>query len=255
MPCLFLGHGSPMNAIEDNPTTRVWRALGTRLPRPRAIVCISAHWRTRGSAVTAMAQPRTIHDFGGFPPPLFAVQYPAQGSPAVAARVAELIGEGRVALDQTWGLDHGSWSVLVHLYPEADIPVVQLSLDVALDASGHYRLARALTALREEGVLIIGSGNVVHNLMRMDWTPGASPQAWATRFALWAKQRVMVGDHAALAAYHDQGEDARLAVPTDEHYLPLLYCLAQQQGDDRLEFANEEIIGGSISMLCVLIGI
>jgi 4,5-DOPA dioxygenase extradiol len=254
MPVVFFGHGSPMNALEHNDVTRVWRQIGAEMPRPKAILCVSAHWETHGSAVTAMEQPRTIHDFGGFPPALFAMQYAAPGSPALAERVRALLLPDAALADHGWGLDHGTWSVLVHAYPAADIPVVQLSLDVALDGAGHYALARRLRALRDEGVLVIGSGNVVHNLRRMEWSAHALAQPWATRFDAWVRARIEARDHDALMVCASEGADARLAVPTAEHYLPLLYCLALQDDGDSVAFPVGGIAGGTISMLSVVIG-
>jgi 4,5-DOPA dioxygenase extradiol len=255
MPVVFIGHGNPMNALEDNDITRRWGEIGHAAPAPRAILCVSAHWQTRGPAVTAMPKPRTIHDFGAFPPELFAVHYPAPGDPALAHRVGELLAPSAVTADQRWGLDHGAWSVLVHMRPDADVPIVQLSLDVALDARGHYELARRLAPLRDEGVLVMGSGNVVHNLGRMVRSPDAAPQPWALRFEGWARERIESGDHDALIDYQQQGEDARLSVPTAEHYLPLLYCLALARGDDAVSFPTIGVTGATLSMLSVGIGL
>ena len=252
MPALFIGHGSPMNALERNRYTEAWRALGAALPKPKAVLCISAHWLTRGLAVTAMPMPRTIHDFGGFPRELSALQYPAPGDAALAARVAELLAPTPVAQDQSWGLDHGAWSVLVHLFPQADVPVVQLSLDANQPASFHYALGQRLGTLRDEGVLILGSGNVVHNLGRIDWNGGAYD--WATRFNDWARARIERGEHAALIAWQAQGEDARLAIPTPEHYWPLLPVLGAQRADEPAQLLVDGIEMGSISMLALRVG-
>jgi 4,5-DOPA dioxygenase extradiol len=251
MPVLFIGHGSPMNAIEDNQVVRRWRELGAGLTGLRAILCISAHWQTRGSALTAMAQPRTIHDFRGFPPALYEVRYDAPGSPALALRVAELLAPTEVAQDQSWGLDHGTWSVLVHLRAAADVPVVQLSMDLGLAPAQHYELAQRLAPLRDEGVLILGSGNVVHNLSRMNWSASAPPEPWARRFDAWVAARLSDHDHDALKHFTSQGDDARLSVPTPEHYLPLLYCLAVEDASDAVDFPVETTALATISMRSV----
>jgi 4,5-DOPA dioxygenase extradiol len=256
LPALFLGHGNPMNAIRDTPYARAWRALGARLPRPRAVLAVSAHWYVQGSAVTVSAAPRTIHDFGGFPDELYRVQYPAPGDPALARRVRDLLAPVKVTLDDAWGLDHGAWSVLRHLYPEADVPVVQLSIDAAQPPAFHYALGRALAPLRAEGVLIVGSGNLVHNLRRYDWSgqkagQGAQPQDWAARFEQQAKALIVAGDHAPLIDYRGLGADALLAIPTPEHYLPLLYVLGSQGPADAVGFPVEGIEGGTVSMLAV----
>lgn len=253
-PALFIGHGSPMNAIEENAYSSCWRQLGRELPTPRAILCVSAHWETSGTKVTSMAQPRTIHDFYAFPPQLYAMNYPAPGSPELAARVVELLGADNVALDGEWGLDHGTWAVLCHLYPQANIPVVQLSLDRSKSAAEHYALAQRLAPLRDEGVLILGSGNLVHNLGRLRWDDGAAPYPWATEFDRQAAALISAGDHAALIDYPRLGEAARLAIPTAEHYLPLLYTLAQQQPGEAASFFAAEVVLGSISMRGVRIG-
>ncbi len=254
MPAIFFGHGSPMNALEQNRYTRIWRQLGASLPRPRAILAVSAHWTTRGTAVTAMDRPRTIHDFGGFPPELYEVRYPAPGDPALARQVRTLLSPQAVHLDHHWGLDHGSWSVLVHAFPEADVPVVQLSLDTALPAQDHYRLAARLAALREQGVLIIGSGNVVHHLGRIQWSPDARPHDWAVRFNAQVRTRLAAGEHQPLIDYESAGADARLSIPTPEHYLPLMYVIAQQAAGEPLTLPVDGIEFGSISMLAVMIG-
>lgn len=250
MPAVFVGHGSPMNAIEDNEFNRAWRALAGRLPRPRAILCVSAHWETHGVAVAAAERPVTIYDFYGFPEALFAVRYPAPGDPALARRAAELLAPEPVRLDTEWGLDHGAWSVLRVMYPEADIPVVQLAIDSARPGPFHGDLARRLAPLRDEGVLVMGSGNIVHNLrfFRRDRPP---PLDWALRFDEAVRERIRSGDDAALSRYEALGPDARLAVPTAEHFLPLLYVLALRRPGDRLSFFNEAVEGG-ISMTSVL---
>jgi len=250
-PVLFVGHGSPMNAIEDNHFRREWQRLGDALPRPEAILVISAHWETEGVAVTASERPRTIHDFGGFPPALHAAQYPAPGSPALARRVADLLAPEPVAQDTGWGLDHGAWSVLLPMFPDAGIPVVQLSLAHDRDGAWHYALARRLAPLRDEGVLILASGDMVHNLRLLRW-PLAGPEPWAARVQAQFNDWIRAGDHAALMAIEDAGPEARLAVPTPEHYLPLLYALALQREDDELVFFNDQVLG-SLSMTSLLL--
>lgn len=245
-PAIFFGHGSPMNAL-GGPYAEAWRALD--LPKPRALLMVSAHWETEGVAATAMEAPRTIHDFYGFPEPLYAMRYAAPGAPALAARVAELLAPDVVMQDHSWGLDHGAWSVLMHAFPDADVPVVQLSLDVRRSAQEHFALAQKLAPLRDEGVLIAGSGDVVHNLRLMTRTPDAAPLAWATRWHDAAKAAIVAGDVEALIA--PRGEDAALSIPTAEHYLPLLYVLAQRTAHDRVSFFTDAIDLGSISMLGV----
>lgn len=256
MPALFVGHGSPMNAILDTPWSRAWRELGQQLPKPRAILAVSAHFQTHGVAVTAMPQPRTIHDFGGFPRELFEVQYPAPGSPELAQRVAELLAPEPVIADQgQWGLDHGSWSVLVHMYPNADIPVVQLSLDANRSAHQHYELAGKLLPLRNEGVLIIGLGNIVHNLRaarRRD--TAVPPYPWAAQFDQAVRDALVAGDYASLSNWQQLAPQAQLSNPTDEHYLPLLYAAAVHD-DDPVSFPTEGIVWGSISMRSVAFGL
>jgi 4,5-DOPA dioxygenase extradiol len=261
MPSLFMGHGSPMNAIEDNEFSREWQRLGRELPRPSAVLIVSAHWLTRGIAITAMPAPRTIHDFGGFPDELFAVQYPAPGNSLLAAEVKGLIHGTDVHLDHDWGLDHGAWSVVKHLYPDADIPVLQLSIDATKGAQYHYELARELSALRRKGVLIIGSGNMVHNL-RMLRMPDNDMGRINTEFGFdWAhelnarfRDKILHGDHAALVDYENLHRDARLAIPTPEHYLPLLYILGLQDKNDTPTLFNDRVIAGSLSMTSVLLG-
>lgn len=252
MPVLFLGHGSPMNAIEDNPWRRSWQRLGTLLPRPKAILCVSAHWETRGVYVTATATPETIHDFYGFPRALFDVRYGAPGSPALAQRVAELLHGTRVHLDAGRGLDHGAWAVLQPMYPAADIPIVQLSLSILQPGAWHYDLAKQLAPLRDEGVLIVGSGNIVHNL-RLFRFHESKPHDWALRFDEEVAGRIETAHHEGLLGYETLGPDALLSVPTPEHYLPLLYVLAQQQADDSVQFFNAEV-QSAISMRSLLIG-
>ena len=255
MPAIFFGHGNPMYAIEPNRYSDAWRRLGESLPRPAAVLAVSAHWYTRGTAVTTMAQPRTLHDFGGFPRALFEVQYPAPGSPPLARRVQQLLAPTAVHLDEDatrgWGLDHGTWSVLTHVFPEADVPVVQLSIDGTQPPAWHYTLAQRLTRLRDEGVLIIGSGNIVHNLRRLDWSGGGSVFDWAQRFSDHVRDRLLAGDHAALIDYLSFGDDAHESAPTPEHYLPLLYVIAQQQAGEAVTFPVEGIDMGAIDMRTV----
>ncbi|MCO6442077.1 MAG: 4,5-DOPA dioxygenase extradiol [Nitrococcus mobilis] len=255
MPAIFLGHGNPMNALRDNAYTRRWAALGAALPQPRAVLSISAHWYVPATAVTANTQPRTIHDFGGFPQELYDVQYPTPGAPELAARVAKLLAPVPVTLEHGWGLDHGTWSILVHMYPDANVPVIQLSIDETKDASWHYRTARALAPLRDEGILIIGSGNLVHNLHTYSWgRREVEPYDWAVRFETRARELLLAGDFAPLVAYETLGRDALLAAPTPEHYLPLLYVLAQCHEHEPVSFPVEGFDGGSISMLAVQLG-
>jgi 4,5-DOPA dioxygenase extradiol len=255
LPAIFFGHGNPMNALYRNEWTEAWSEIGRSIPRPQAILCISAHWYVPAVGVTAMEQPRTIHDFGGFPPELFAVRYPAPGSPELAARVNELLGED-VILDTTrWGLDHGTWSVLVHVFPDADVPVVQLSIDETQPAGWHYDVAKQLQPLRDEGVLIIGSGNLIHNLHAYGWgKKDVEPFDWALRFEEQARGLITVGDHEPLINYELLGKDAMLSAPTPDHYLPLLYVLAQRQEGDDATFPAEGFDGGSISMTSIRIG-
>lgn len=258
MPAIFFGHGNPMYAIEPNRYTGAWRSLGASTPRPEAILCVSAHWYTRGTAVTAMPHPRTIHDFGGFPQALFEVRYPAPGSPALARRIQQLLAPIAVRLDedetQGWGLDHGAWAVLKHAFPKADIPVVQLSIDATQPPEWHYALARRLTPLRDEGILITGSGNIVHNLRRLRWTENTLPYDWAQRFSDHVRNHLIAGNHAVLIDYLSAGEDAHLSVPTPDHYLPLLYVIAQQQAGETVSFAVEGIEMGAIDMATVVVG-
>jgi 4,5-DOPA dioxygenase extradiol len=248
-PVLFIGHGSPMNALADNDFTRSLDRLRALCPSPRAVLCISAHWMTEGSWVTHMAQPKTIHDFYGFPQALFDVQYPAPGSPETAELVAATVQRPQVHLDdEMWGLDHGAWSVLRHIYPAADVPVLQLSLYMEQPPEYHLALGRALRPLRDQGVLIVGSGNIVHNLRRIRWEPGAMPYDWAVEFDAWARDRISVRDAAALATQFTATEAGRLSVPTTEHYLPLLYVMGAAEEGDSLRFEYEGIENGSISM-------
>jgi 4,5-DOPA dioxygenase extradiol len=255
MPALFIGHGNPMNAIEETVYSAAWRDAAAAIPRPRAILCISAHWETEGTLVTAMEQSKTIHDFYGFPDALYQVQYPAPGSRELAGRVRQLVSSTAVSLDDgySWGLDHGAWSVLRRMYPEADIPVVQLSMDRTQHPRFHYDLGRELAPLREEGVLILGSGNIVHNLRLLQWG-AVEPFPWAAEFDRLAEELILAGEHDRLVAYPALGESARLSIPTNEHYLPLLYILALQQPDEPVSFFAEGLPLGSISMRSLRIG-
>ena len=253
MPVVFFGHGSPMNTLERNPYTETWRRLGESIPKPEAILCVSAHWYTEGTAVTAMEKPKTIHDFYGFPQALFDVQYPAPGDRQLASRVCELLAPTDVNLDQSWGLDHGTWSVLKHVYPEADIPVVQLSIDGTQPFGFHYEIGKRLAPLRDEGVLVSGSGNVVHNLRLMKRGGGAAFD-WAVRFNEKIREALASRDHRALIDFEKLGEDARLSVPTPEHYLPLLYIAALQREDEKMSFAVDGYELGSLSMLTAVAG-
>jgi 4,5-DOPA dioxygenase extradiol len=252
MPVLFLGHGSPMNAIEDNEFSLAWREAAREIPPPKAILCISAHWETRGSQVTAMEAPRTIHDFYGFPRSLFEKQYPAPGSPDLVARVIKLVSQSTVQPDQSWGLDHGTWSVLSQMYPEALVPVVQLSLDRSHENAHHYQLGQELRQLRQEGVLIIGSGNIVHNLRMMVWEDTAFD--WAVEYDAKVKQWILEDDHDAIIHYEKHGKAAILSVNSAEHYLPLLYILGLKEQNEPVSFFADKIWGGSISMRCVRFG-
>jgi len=255
MPAIFIGHGNPMNALARNPFTNGWRQLGASLTRPKAILCVSAHWYVPETAVTGTPLPRTIHDFGGFPKALHDVQYPAPGSPELAHRVRDALGPLPVRVDQDWGLDHGTWSILVHMYPDADIPVVQLSIDETRPAAWHYETAKQLQQLRDEGVLIVGSGNIVHNLHTYAWgNRAAEPYDWALRFEKQARGLLGAAQFAPLVAYESMGRDALLSAPTPDHYLPLMYVLAQHREDDVVSFPVEGFDGGSISMLAVRVG-
>ncbi|HVT32685.1 MAG TPA: 4,5-DOPA dioxygenase extradiol [Rhodanobacteraceae bacterium] len=255
MPAVFFGHGNPMNAVTRNAYTESWRRMGQDVPKPKAILAISAHWFVPESGVTIMTAPRTIHDFGGFPRELYQIRYPAPGDPGLAHRVRQLLAPLDVRLDTSWGLDHGTWSVLCHVYPEADIPVVQLSIDERMPASFHFGLGRKLAPLREEGVLIVGSGNLVHNLHTYAWGRH-QPEAydWATRFEATARELMLADDHEPLIDYATLGRDAILSIPTPDHYLPLLYVLGARQTEDALAFPVDGVDGGSISMLAVQVG-
>lgn len=256
MPVLFLGHGSPMNAIEENEFVSAFRKLGQELIRPNAILCISAHWETNGTYVTAMQNPRTIHDFGGFPQSLFDVQYPAPGSPELAKETKHIISSTEVGLDDKWGLDHGAWSVIKHLYPNADIPVIQMSIDHTKPAKYHYELAKEINGLRNKGVLIIGSGNMVHNLRKVVWNKLNKEFAfdWAIEANEKMKSYILSGNHENLINFKSQGKAFDLAIPTPEHYMPLLYTLALKEENDTIELFNDKPVGGSLTMTSVKIG-
>ncbi len=255
MPAIFFGHGNPLNAIARNGYTDAWNLIGQQTPKPAAILCISAHWYVPTTGVTIGTAPRTIHDFGGFPAELYQVQYLAPGDPGLARRVQELLAPLDVSLDDSWGLDHGTWSVLKHVYPAADVPVVQLSLDQTQPAAFHFEIARRLAPLREEGVLIMGSGDLVHNLRAYAWDGNArEPYDWAVRFEQKARELMVAREFAPLIAYETLGRDAMLSIPTPEHYLPLLYVLAVAQESDSVSFPVTGIEGGSVSMLSVQIG-
>lgn len=255
MPAIFFGHGNPMNALQHNQWTADWNTIGRTLPRPRAVLCVSAHWYLPATLVTAMDAPRTIHDFGGFPRELYEVKYPAPGDPELASRVQELLAPLAVAPDNSWGLDHGTWSVLRHVYPEADVPVVQLSIDETQPPGFHFELGRRLASLRDEGFLIVGSGNLVHNLHTYAWGMHTSePYDWAVRFESKARELMAAGEFAALIDYEVLGRDALLAIPTPDHYLPLLYVLGTRSADEPVSFPVQGVDGGSISMLAVQVG-
>ena len=258
MPVLFIGHGNPMNAIEDNIFSRTWAEIGKKLPKPKAIVCVSAHWETWGTSVTAMHNPRTIHDFGGFPQALYEAQYPASGNSQLAVTLKEAVTTTAVGLNEDWGFDHGCWSVLIRMFPKANIPVVQLSLDYTQPASFHFALGKELAFLRKEGVLILCSGNMVHNLRRMAMVSDDFNQPFAFDWAMEAsktlKKLIIKGDFETLVDYQSISEELLLAVPTPEHYLPLLYSLALKQSGDSIALFNDDILAGSVSMTSLVIG-
>lgn len=256
MPVLFLGHGSPMNAIEENEFVQGFRKTAAELPTPRAILCISAHWETPGTFVTAMDQPPTIHDFGGFPDALYQVQYPAKGSPSLAQETKETVKKATVELDYKWGLDHGAWSVIRHLYPKADIPVIQMSLDYRQPPQYHYDLAKEISVLRDKGVLIVGSGNMVHNLRMIAWNKFHEDNFafdWAEEASLKMKRFILEGDHQSLVRYQQQGQAFQMAIPSPEHYLPLLYTLALKDNKDAVTLFNDKAVAGSLTMTSVKI--
>jgi 4,5-DOPA dioxygenase extradiol len=254
MPAVFVGHGNPMNACERNRYTEAWRQFAESLPRPRAIVAVSAHWYTPGIRVTVAAQPVTIHDFAGFPRKLFEFRYPAPGDPQLAERIRGLLSPAAVDPDHRWGLDHGTWSVLAHMFPHADVPVVQLSIDAGAAPAAHYEIGARLAPLRDEGVLVFASGNVVHNLMTIQWTAEAPAYDWAMRFNDNVRERLLAHDQERLVDYPSFGEDALRSVPTPEHYLPLLYAFATRGADDTVSLPVDGIEHGSIGMLMVTIG-
>lgn len=254
MPVLFMGHGSPMNGIENNEFSLQWEKTGKELPVPKAILVISAHWLTRGTHVTAMDHPATIHDFGGFPQELFDVQYPAPGDPSLAAETRDLIKTTNVGLNHDWGLDHGAWSVVRRMYPEAKIPVIQLSIDYGQPASYHYELAKQLAALRQKGVLILGSGNIIHNLRMVAWDKMNVPDYgydWAIELHEIFNQKLLNGDHQALINYEKLNPSAKLAIPTPDHYYPLMYVLGLQDKKDEVTLFNDKLVAGSLNMTSV----
>ena len=254
MPVVFFGHGSPMNTLERNRHTAAWSAAARLFTRPRAILAISAHWYIGGVAVTAMERPPTIHDFGGFPAALHAFQYPALGDPDLASRVQQMLQPTDVRLDREWGLDHGTWSVLAHVYPDADIPVVQLSIDATQPPAFHYEAGRRLTGLRDEGVLIVASGNIVHNLRVIKWGSDAIAYPWATNFNDAVRDFLLRKQHSPLIEYESMSDDARLAIPTPDHYLPLLYIMGAQRDGDSMSVITDGVELGSISMLSFMYG-
>lgn len=256
MPVLFLGHGSPMNAIEENEFVAGFRRVGKEIPKPNAILCISAHWETRGTLVTAMETPQTIHDFGGFPQALYEVQYPAPGSPELARTTQQLVTSTSIGLDDKWGLDHGAWSVIKHMYPDADVPVVQMSLDINRSPQQHYELAKEIASLRKKGVLIVGSGNMVHNLRMVAWNKlniDGYGYDWAHEANAKFKELIAQDEHQRLVDYRAEGRPFQLSIPTPEHYLPLLYVLALKGGNDKVSFFNDKAVGGSLTMTSVRI--
>lgn len=254
MPVLFVGHGNPMNAIELNEFSLGWQTMGKNLPKPTAILCISAHWETNGTLVTAMPNPKTIHDFGGFPKALFDVEYPAPGSPELAGETQNLIISSKVELDYSWGLDHGAWSVIKNIYPEADVPVIQMSIDYSREPEYHYNLGKELMSLRNKGVLIIGSGNIVHNLRLVEWNNPGKGSDWAVEANTLIKKLINSGDHQSLINYNKLGRAVQLSVPTPEHYLPLLYALSLAEEKEQISFFNDKEIMGSLSMTSLKIG-
>jgi 4,5-DOPA dioxygenase extradiol len=257
MPVLFIGHGSPMNGIEDTEFSRRWTQMAKEIPIPKAVLVVSAHWFTKGTQITAMDFPKTIHDFGGFPKELFAVQYPAPGNPVLAKETAALLHSAHVELDHDWGLDHGTWTVVRHMYPDANIPVLQLSIDYTKGPQYHYDLAKELNALRKKGVLIIGSGNMVHNLRMVAWDRLNDPEYaydWTIKMNEKFKELIQAGDHKPLINYSSLGSEAMLAIPTPEHYLPLMYTLGLKTNKDNVSFFNDKAVGGSLTMTSVKLG-
>jgi len=253
MPVLFVGHGSPMNAIEANEFTGGWRKTGASITQPRAILCISAHWETRGTHITAMQQPRTIHDFCGFPDLLYTLQYPAPGSLQVAHEIRELLSPVNIEMDQNWGFDHGCWSVLRHMFPEATIPVLQLSLDYTLSPQAHFDLARNFSGLRRKGILVIGSGNIVHNLRMVNWHKPTGGHDWAEEINEKIKNLILAKEHKTLIGFAHPDQEMALAIPTAEHYIPLLYALALQEKNESVSIFNDKVVYGSVSMTSIKI--
>ena len=257
MPALFIGHGSPMNGIENNFFSRGWKQMASEIPVPKAVLVVSAHWFTRGTKITAMDFPKTIHDFGGFPEALYQVQYPAPGNPALASETISLIHSTSVEANHDWGLDHGTWSIIRHMYPEANIPVLQLSIDYTQQPRFHYELAKEIKSLRKKGVLIVGSGNMVHNLGMVSWEKLSEPEYgydWALEMNTRFKTLISNGDHDSLIQYSKLGKEAMLAIPTPEHYLPLLYTLGLKSEKESVGFFNDKAVGGSLTMTSVKIG-
>jgi len=255
MPPVFFGHGNPMNALQRNAWTDGWSAIGRQIPKPKAVLAVSAHWYIPACAVTANLIPRTIHDFGGFPRELYQVKYPAPGSPELARRVRDLLTPVSVELDESWGLDHGTWAILTHVFPRADIPIVQLSIDERQPPSFHYEIGKRLASLRKESILVIGSGNIVHNLHTYAWGKREiQPFDWAVRFEKHVRDSLLKGDDAQVVTYESFGRDATLSVPTPDHYLPLLYLLGLRKDKEQVSFPVQGVDGGSISMLAVQIG-
>ncbi|NLO70272.1 MAG: 4,5-DOPA dioxygenase extradiol [Porphyromonadaceae bacterium] len=255
MPVLFVGHGNPMNAIQTNVFTETWRQLGKSIPTPKLILCISAHWETRGTHITAMPNPKTIHDFGGFPKELYEVQYPAPGFPLFAEEIRDKNPNLNIGLDtKEWGFDHGSWTVIKHIYPDADIPMIQLSIDYFASFEQHYKIAKQLTYLRKQGVLIVGSGNIVHNLRTVDWHQRVNGYEWANEVREQVNQWLFEREHDDLISITQKGESFRMAIPTSEHYIPLLYTIAMQEKDEQLSLFNDKLTMGSLSMTGVKIG-
>lgn len=254
MPAFFIGHGSPMNALEDNVFVRGWKKALADVPKPKAILCISAHWLTRGTWATAMERPKTIHDFGGFPKQLFEAKYTAPGDPRLAEFVRDSVKNTPVGLDYEWGLDHGSWSVLMPIFPQADIPVIQVSIDIAKPGAWHYEFAKELASLRRRGVLIVGSGNMVHNLRMLDFQLTQKGFDWAIEIDEVFKRLILDGNHPKLCDYAALGKSAQLAIPTPDHYYPLLYTLGLQRKDEQATIFNANTVMGSISMTSVRIG-
>ncbi|MEY4572426.1 MAG: hypothetical protein RLZ10_1665 [Bacteroidota bacterium] len=257
-PTLFVGHGSPMNAIEENEFSNEWKKITINLEKPKAIICISAHWLTNGTFVTAMEKPKTIHDFGGFPQDLFDVQYPAPGSPEIAHWTMDAVSSATIHEDYDWGLDHGTWSVLKSMYPNADIPVIQLSIDYNKPLSYHYQLAQELRVLRRKGVLIVGSGNMVHNLGMVAWDKLNSPGFgfdWALEIDSIFKQKIINRDFQALVDWTKLHKQISLAIPTLDHYIPLIYSVGLSENSDDISFFNEKAVAGSLTMTSVKFGV